>query len=152
MKQTIKLTESELREMIVNAINESMEEGENEGLLKNLRAGASAFMGNQTNDAEGNGLQKAATTLGNKFKAAKQNFQSQGRWDNLEKVRASVKQLVDDGKINPQMTVQQLIAPMGGIGRMKSDITKGMKANGGQRFEESINAAVDKVINEMFEK
>lgn len=152
MGQTIKLTESELRKMIVNAVSEQLNESENEDFLKNVRAGANAFMGNQTNDAEGNGLQRAATTLGNKFKAAKQNFQNQGNWDNLEKIRTSVKQLVDAGKINPLMTVQQLIAPMGGIGRMKSDITKNMKANGGQRFEESINAVVDKVINEMLKK
>lgn len=152
MKQTIKLTENELRNMIADIINESMEESEDEGLKKNLQAAWSAFKGNETPNAEGNTFQQTAKTIGNKFKAAKQNFKSQGKWDNLENVRKSVKQLVDAGKIDPEMSVSELIAPMGGIGRMKTDITKNMKANGGQRFEESINAVVNKVINEMINK
>ena len=39
MAKTITLTESELKEMIINAINENISEGENEGFFNNLRAG-----------------------------------------------------------------------------------------------------------------
>ena len=152
MGQKITITESQLRDMVVKAINEQLGESEDEGLMKNLKAGWSAFKGNQTQNAEGNAMQRGTQTLGNKFKAAKQNFKGQKNWDSLENVRKSVKQLVDAGKIDPEMPVRELIAPMGGIGRMKTDITNKMKANGGQRFEESISAIVNKVINETINK
>ena len=152
MAQKIIVTESQLRDMVVRAINESLGESEDEGLKKNLQAAWSAFKGNETPNAEGNAFQRTAKTLGNKVKAAKQNFQGQSKWDDLENVRKSVKQLVDAGKIDPEMPVRELIAPMGGIGRMKTDITNNMKANGGQRFEESVSAIVNKVINEMINK
>ena len=129
MKQTYKLNESELRGLIAECVQEVLNEEQNEGLGNNLKAAWSAFKGNKTAGAQGSGIQKAAQTIGNKFSAAKSNFQNQNQYDKIGKIRQELQQLVKNGEINGDITVNQLLSNFGGLSGMRRNITTQMKSN-----------------------
>jgi hypothetical protein len=135
MKQTYTLNESELRNLINECVQEVLNEQENEGLGKNMRAAWSAFKGNQTKGAEGNAFQKSAQTISNKFNAAKENFRNQNQYDKIGKIRQELQELVSNGSINGDITVNELLSNFGGLSGMRRNITNTMKQNGGQRIK-----------------
>lgn len=100
MKQTIRLTESELRNMIQNAVNEALdnEQGElDEGFWNNLKTGANTFMN------------KGGGNLKNRWDNAKKNYNLQGELDGMQDLVSKLSQYIDAGQISPQMTVAQLV-------------------------------------------
>lgn len=115
MRQTIRLTESELRNMIEQSINEAMED---EGFGNQLWQGAKSFFGKGN---QGAGNEKNAYTrsfngglnLGKRWNAAKTNFQTQGVIDNADAIIGPLKQLVQSGQINGKMTVAQVLQMLG---------------------------------------
>ena len=151
MGQKITVTESQLREMVVNAINEQLGESEDEAIKnwgKNIKSGWSTLKNYMSGDNEGKPLQKFIGGV----KAGVQNAQSNNQWHNLEDLRVQIKNVCQKYNINQEMPIRQLIAPNGPLGVQKANLTRSIKANGGKRFEESIDAVVDKVINEMLQK
>lgn len=159
MKQTVKLTESELREMIVNAINENMEEGQDEifdRTGKNLRAGWEGFKGYK-GENEGNIFQN----LGNRLRNGIEGYKDNNQWHHIDDLKKELKQMVDAGQLDARMTVGQLIRNAnitragrkgGNLDNVKATITKNRTAKGGRTIKESIDVVIDRVINEMIEK
>jgi hypothetical protein len=93
MRRTIRLTESELRDMIEMSINEAMQD---EGFGNQLMQGAKSFFGrgdmgkknyNNRVTRSGNG----GFNFGKRWDAAKQNFKSQGTIDNANDFIATLK-------------------------------------------------------------
>ena len=99
MRQTIRLTESELRQMIEESINDAMLE---EGFKDQLVQGAKSFFGkgnmgdkNQNNQRTRSG--NGGMNLGKRWTAAKENFKSQGVIDNANEIVNNLQKLVDSG-------------------------------------------------------
>lgn len=123
MKQTIRLTESELREMIEMSINEAMEE---EGLGDQLWQGAKSFFGKGDMGAKNYNNRKvrsgnAGWNLGQRAKAFKTNFQSQGKIDNANEVVNMLQKLVDSGVCTWQSTLGEV---WGQMNQQKAQATK----------------------------
>lgn len=168
MKQTIKLTESKLREMIVNAINESMEEGENEGFLNNLKkgfqAGKNAPVNYHADPNAKDALSQGINNVGQRIDNFKQGFNLQKQYSKMDKLKQELQQLVDSGVITPRQTVGQLLqANVGtkqnknlgqgakGFGGAKSDYQRQAK-NMGIRLSETIDKVINEFLNEQNKK
>ena len=98
MRQTIRLTESELKDLIEMSINEAMQE---EGLGDQLRQGAKSFFGRGSMGAKNQANQKirsgnAGFNFKKRWDAAKTNFNSQRTIDNandfIEQLKAKMQQ------------------------------------------------------------
>ncbi len=171
MKQVIKLTESELREMIVNAINESMEEGENEGKIndffKNIRTGFDASMNTpidyHANPNAKDFMDQTMNNAGQRIGNFKQGYKRQKQYTRFENLRKELEELVNDKVINPKATVSQLINPMD-VKPKKNERGNGAMSLGGARAnltrntknyklrKEAIEKIIDQVLNETIKK
>ena len=96
MKQTVRLTESELRAMVQETINEALQD---EGIWRNLKTGAKTFLSN-TNNGDG---------IKGRFQNARKNYKLQGEYDNLQGLIKQLSQFIDAGEIDPNMTIAQLV-------------------------------------------
>lgn len=157
MKQTIKLTESELREMIVNAINESMGESENEGFFNNLRAGLNAGNKGKINyHADPNAkdaLDQTINDVGQRIGNFKKGYNLQKQNTKMDNLKQELKQLVSNGSIKPNMTVGQLIANFGELSNIKAQNQRQAKSMGMTRkLSETIDKVIDEFLNEQNKK
>ena len=116
MKQTIRLTESELKEMIEMSINEAME---NEGWLGNKWK--------QTKSAVGSAFNNDDSGLKQKLQNAKNNWVSQGELKGISSLRQQLTQMLDARQISPDTTVAQLVG--GKYNNNKFGRMTGMEAN-----------------------
>ena len=153
MKQTIKLTESELREMIVNAINESMEEGENEGFLKNMMSGLNAGVNGKIDYHKNPDGKDAAdqirNNVGQRFSNFKKGYNMQKQNSKMDNLKQELKQLVNDGSIKPNQTVQELLANFGGLSRVKANNQRqAAKMGMTRKLSETIDRVIDEFLNE----
>lgn len=100
MKQIIRLTESELENVIQNIVNEAFNNSSkmDEGLWDNLKTGANTFL---NNDGK-NGIK-------GRWDAAKKNYNLQSEMDDLQNLVQKLSQYIDNGQISPQMTIAQLV-------------------------------------------
>lgn len=98
MKQTIRLTESELREMIEMSINEAMQD---EGWFGDKL--------NQAKSAAGTMFNKEGGNFGQRINNAKKNWSAQGELNNIGNLRKQLEDLVDNRGIDPNTTIAQLI-------------------------------------------
>lgn len=101
-KNIIKLTESELKQIIAESIDKII--NENEEL-------AEGWLSDKWNQAK-----SAATTmmnnngsLKNKIQNAKTNWKQQGEINNINNLRQQLINFVEAGQLNPNMTIGQLI-------------------------------------------
>lgn len=152
MANIIKINENDLQNIICEAINSYMvNEGMEEGFFNNLRAGFNAGKNAKIDQHKGepkDAVDMVQNNLGQRFNAAKKGFGLQKNYTRMTNLRKELQQLVQDGVINPKQTVQQLLANFGGFGQAKSNFQKQAKGMGTQ-LKESIEQAVDKVLNEM---
>ena len=95
----ITLTEEKLRNIISETISQYLNEAENEGLWNQGKTAAKTFFSGKH---AGNGL-------GARFNAAKKNFQTQGKLDDIQGLIQQLSQMVDNRQIDPNITVAQLI-------------------------------------------
>lgn len=110
MKRTIRLTESELRGMIQEAVEEAINNEElNEGLWNQLKTGASTLFKNSNG---GN--------LKSRWSAATKNYQTQGQLDKidniqvkLQKAMKELQELIDNGILTPKTTIEQILSQGG---------------------------------------
>lgn len=94
------LTEAQLRQMI----QESVEQAINEGFWDNLKMGVNTFTGYSGQDSG-----SMIGNLKNRYKAAKNNYQLQGQWDDMNNIAQSLVQLVRSGKVDKNMTIGQFL-------------------------------------------
>ncbi len=123
MKQTIKLTESELREMIVNAINESMEEGENEVFDKTRQKIKNAYNQMSTGlktakkmpinyHADPNAkdaLSQGISNIGQRIGNFKKGYNMQAQYKHMDDLKNELQQLVNNGTLYPKQSLEQLL-------------------------------------------
>ena len=156
-KEKVKLTESQLRQMITECVNEAMME---EGLWDQIKQGAASFFGNgygkNSTDKDGN-LKNYRNSVRNRqergehtanplngsiplnlkrrWNAAKTGFKEQGNVDGANNVIKSLQSLIKSGDITPEMSVKQVMNKMTGnrlsaqnkVSRANNDIYKGME-------------------------
>jgi hypothetical protein len=121
-KKTIRLTEADLHNLVMEAVEQVVMETEDE-----LEEG---WLGDKWNQAK-----SAATTFGqsgevglkDRFKTAQANWKSQGELNNINNLIQSLSAFVDAGKLNPNMTIAQLIG--GKYNGNKFGRMTGMSAN-----------------------
>lgn len=120
----IRITESDLHQIIKESVQSILNEQMNEELEENWfgdkwKQTKSAFSTATQNNRD--------LGLKDRFTKAKQNWNSQGELNNLNNLAQQLSQFVDAGQLNPQMTIAQLIGGKyngGRFGRMS-----GMAAN-----------------------
>lgn len=146
MKQTIRLTEAELTNMIRECINEAIsDQGTDEGFGSQLWAGAKSMFGkgagskNTNNNRTNGGL-----NLKKRWNAAKTGFEQQGNVDKIDQVIAFLQPLVDSGKIDPNQTVAQLLSKPGGTNKFAKDNLGQMRARA--------NSIASKAQNDIYRK
>ena len=104
MKQRIRLTESQLYQLIQDCVNESLMESEMDenwfsDKLNQAKTSFKTFMNNDRKD----------NSLSDRMERAKKNWHSQGELNGFQNLKDQLSQYLDAGKINPQTTVAQLV-------------------------------------------
>ena len=147
-KQVIRLTESDLHEMIENAVYRIISENEeDEGLWNQVKQGAKSFFGNgYGKDKESNFRNSIAdrqakgehtanwmngTTpmnLKQRWNAAKTGYQQQGVVDKVDDTIKYLNDLISQGKITPETTVGELVRQGGKFGKNLDSIKRGANA------------------------
>ena len=129
MKQTIRLTESELRGMIEMSINEAMQD-EN-WVADKINQGKSAVK---------TMFNKEGGDFGQRIKNAKKNWTAQGELNDIGNLRKQLEDLVDKRAINPNTTIAQLIGgkynnnKFGTISGMMNNRKGSIKRRGGNAY------------------
>lgn len=113
-----------IQESVDKVLNEAMEHmpnveenTEEEGFIDNLKTGAKTFFSNNPKYQQ--------DSISNRWQRAKANYQAQNKIGNYRMIISQLAELVNAGKLNPEMTIAQLI---GGkynnnrIGRLNSFI------------------------------
>ena len=105
-KKVIKLTESDLHNIIKEAVEQVMLEN-----VEELEEGWFGDKWNQTKTAAKTFTQNSSQPMSMKdrFNKAKANWNTQGELNNINKLINSLSEFVDAGQLNPQMTIAQLI-------------------------------------------
>lgn len=118
-KQRIKLTESELRHIIREAVEQELDEMDiDEGWVSDKWNQVKSAAKTATNN---NG------TMKDRFQNAKKNWNTQGELNGINNLVAKLSEFVDNGQIDPQTTVAQLIGGKYNKGRFGK--MTGMAAN-----------------------
>ena len=119
MKQKIKLTESELHNLIAESVREVLAESDmDEGWLGDKWNQAKSAARTAFN-AEGG--------VGNRLSQAKKNWNTQGDLNNINSLRQQLEQLLDARQISPDTTVGQLVG--GKYNNNRFGTMSGMAAN-----------------------
>lgn len=122
-KNTIKLSEQELHKIIKESVEKVLTENEmEEGLWNQVKSGWKTFTGNQKPGQGG---------LYNRFDNARQNFQAQGKLDNLNTTAKTIVDFMNSRNLDWGMTVEQLINKMMGN---RLTMAKQMKGRGGKGY------------------
>lgn len=129
MKQTIRLTESELRDMIEMSINEAMQD-EN-WVADKINQGKSAVK---------TIFNKEGGDFGERISNAKKNWTAQGELNDIGNLRKQLEDLVDKRAIDPNTTIAQLIGgkynnnKFGTISGMMNNRKGSIKRRGGNAY------------------
>lgn len=118
MKQTIRLNESELNRLIEHSVKQVLRENEED-------EGWFGDKWNQAKSAWSTATQSGDKSLGQRFNQARQNWNTQGDLNGLNNLMQQLSDFVDNGQLNPQMTIAQLIGGKyngGKFGRMSAMI------------------------------
>lgn len=120
MRQQIRLTESELQNIIEESVRRVIAENmEDEGWFGNKW--------NQTKSAVGTALNGNVGTFKQRLTNARKNWNSQGELNGMNNLVQQLSQLLDARKISPQTTVAQLVG--GKYNNNKFGTMTGMAAN-----------------------
>ena len=171
MGQKITVTESQLRDMVVNAINEAMEEGERidawkqkgKNFVNNMRAGVGAGInGGIDYHADPNAkdaLSQGISNIGQRFGNFKKGYNMQKQYKRMEDLKQELKQLVNNKLISPKDTVGKLIDPnagLGGFGAARAKLQRqyqNLNKNGRlKKLEETIDKVLNEFLNEQNKK
>lgn len=123
MGQKITITESQLREMIVNAINESLEESENEIFdktrqkVKNvynqmstgLKTARKAPINYHADPNAKDAASQAINNIGQRIGNFRKGYNMQAQYKHMDDLKNELQQLVDDGTLYPNQSLTQLL-------------------------------------------
>lgn len=132
-KNTVKITESDLRKMILESIHDALvNEDMDEGLWNQFKTGAKTFAQKGAGD----------TSLRGRWDSAKRNFQTQGKIDSMDnlkadmlKVKETLQQMLDNGILTPNTTVEQILS-----NQTKFNSFSGKRANlQGQMYRQGLS-------------
>lgn len=99
MKKTIKLTESEFREMVYATVNEALEDEGLRNMWNGFKTGYKTF----------NSKDNSELGIRDRFQRAKSNYKLQGQYDDMNSLVQQLSKFIDAGKIDPNTTIAQLI-------------------------------------------
>lgn len=102
-KKTIRLTESDLRALIREAVENAIQESDE------LEEGWFGDKWNQAKAAGNTLMQKGDVSLKDRFQKAGKNWASQGELNNINNLASQLSAFVEAGQIDPNMTIAQLI-------------------------------------------
>lgn len=129
MKQTIRLTESELRDMIEMSINEAIQD---EGWFGDKL--------NQAKSAVGTMFNKEGGNFGKRINNAKKNWSAQGELNDIRNLRTLLADLIDKKGIDPNTTIGQLMGgkynnnQLGTMPRMMGNRKSNILKRGGNAY------------------
>lgn len=112
MNQLRRITKRDLNEMVYRAVNDVLNEEMEESWLSDKWK--------QTKSAFGTALKNTdyPTSIKDRFSAAKKNWNSQGELNGYNNLLQQLSQFIDDGKIDPSMTVAELVGGKYSNGKM----------------------------------
>jgi len=126
--RVVRLTEQDINQIIKESvekiINENMEQ---ETLGGRIMAGVNGAIGRDINGVQRGGKGAGLSQLGRRLRAFKKNFHLKGEYDEIQDVADFLKKQVQDRKLNPNMTIAQLIG--GAINGNKFGVLSGMANN-----------------------
>ena len=157
MRQTIRLTEDELRDIIEKSINEAIED---EGFLRNIGTGLKSAFGNDfqnlgnrarnVGNAVRQGAQNLAQGVSNKYNDMKVGYNAGRQNDQLNNIKNTIQKMLKNGTLgkgsvakaaqNFIYTLQQAIqnnnyAASNPRGIMANRLREGMERNGIKRYD-----------------
>ena len=108
MAERIRLTESELQNMIRQCVNEAINQSVADG---ELEEGWLGDKWNQTKSAAKTMFNnsKEQQPLSDRWKNAKKNWNSQGELNDLQNLKDQLSKYLEAGQIDPQTTIAQLV-------------------------------------------
>lgn len=150
MRQTIRLTESELRNMIETSINEAMQD---EGLFGNIgRSFNTAFGGDASRIGQGakraaksigkavkRGAENVATGAANKFNDMKVGYKSGQQNDQLNKIKSTLQGMLNNGTLGNGSTAkaaQNFLATLDQAIRNNDNAARNPRGIQANRFKE----------------
>ena len=126
--RVVRLTEHDINQIIKESvekiINENMEQ---ETLGGRIMAGVNGAIGRDINGVQRGKKGAGLSQLGRRLRAIKKNYQMKGEYDEIQKVADFLKKQVQDRKLDPNMTIAQLIG--GAINGNKFGVLSGMANN-----------------------
>lgn len=129
------INEQELNKIIEESIKKCLNESDIE----------EGFLGDkwkQVKSAGKTALQGGSISMKDRFSNAKKNYNSQGELNNLNNLIQNLSAFVDNGQIDPQTTVAQLIGgkynkgKFGKMSAMRANRMSQINKRGGQTYEE----------------
>lgn len=99
MRNTIKLTESEFKEIVQTTVNEALQDEALWDKWNSLKTAAKTFASKNNSN----------TGLSGRFSNAKKNYNLQGQYDELNRLVQQLSKFIDAGQIDPNTTIAKLI-------------------------------------------
>lgn len=119
-KQVIRLTESDLHQIIEESVMQILNED-------NMEEGWFGDKWNQTKTAANTMFKGGNTPITRRFQNARKNWSTQGQLNDISNLRKTLVDLLDKRQISPETTVAQLVG--GKYNQNRFGIMSGMAAN-----------------------
>lgn len=135
-KNTIKLTETDLHNLIMEAVEQVMKES------NEIEEGWIGDKWNQVKSAATTAAQNNGGNIKDRYTAAKANWKTQGELNNINNLKQMLSDFIDAGQINPNMTIAQLIGgkyngnKFGRMTSMAANRRSQIAKRGGSHYEE----------------
>ena len=102
-KKIIRLTEDDIRQIVLASVQQCLNEEVDEGWFgdkwNQVKTAANTVKGNY----------QGGQGIGQTIKNATTNWKTQGQLNDLNNLKQQLSQFIDDGKLNPNMTIAQLV-------------------------------------------
>ena len=140
-KEIIRLNETVLENLITKCLNEALEENDiEEGVWNNVKTGVkSAFGKGVGSEASQDKRKGGGINLKKRWNAAKQGYNSQDIADKIDNVVNYLKDLIEQGKIDPNQTVQELVYSVGGRNKFGRGNLSTMRAQANAKASKAQN-------------
>lgn len=131
----ININENDLNRIIKESIEKHLNE-------QNIEEGFFGDKWKQLKSAGKTAIQGSDISMKDRFNAAKKNYSTQGELNNINNLISSLSAFVDNGQINPQMTIAQLIGgkynngKFGKMTGMRNNRMSQISKRGGASYEE----------------
>lgn len=131
----ININENDLNRIIKESIEKHLNE-------QNIEEGFFGDKWKQLKSAGKTAIQGGDMSMKDRFNVAKKNYSTQGELNNINNLISSLSAFVDNGQINPQMTIAQLIGgkynngKFGKMTGMRNNRMSQISKRGGASYEE----------------